>query len=96
MNRDNEQSLRDVLRGFIANHHYQDRWWETEIRQRWEELAGKEIDLKTQRIRFRQGKLTIFLKSSVLRAELQQRRSAFLTNLNQRLRERPVKELEIR
>ena len=96
MRRDNEQSLGEAIKGFLKSNHLDDKLLETEIYQRWEELAGRGINLKTNKVRFKEGELTVFLSSSVLRQELSMRKEEFRAELNMRLKGRPVRKLHIR
>ncbi|MGB0176612.1 MAG: DUF721 domain-containing protein [Owenweeksia sp.] len=93
MKKDNQQSLGDAIRSFLAAHNLEDKYLETEIFNRWDELAGREINVKTRKVTFREGVLTVFLTSSTLRQELSMRRAEMKEHLNQRLRSAPVREL---
>ena len=48
MKKDNQQSLGDAIRSFLAAHNLEDKYLETEIYNRWDELAGREINVKTR------------------------------------------------
>lgn len=96
MKRDNELSIGDAIRGFLRANQLDDKLLETEIYQRWEELAGREINLKTKKVRFQKGELSVFLSSSVVRQELSMRKEEFRAELNMRLKGRPVRKLHLR
>lgn len=93
MKSSNEQSLGEAIRSFVEAHQLDDKLLETEIYQRWEELAGKDINNRTKRITFRQGHLRVYLSSASLREELNLQRELLLEKVNQRLRNRPVESL---
>ncbi|MEQ9262740.1 MAG: DUF721 domain-containing protein [Owenweeksia sp.] len=93
MKKDNQQSLGDAIRSFLAAHNLEDKYLETEIYSRWDELAGRAINVKTRKVNFREGVLTVFLSSATLRQELSMRRAEMIERLNQRIRNSPVREL---
>lgn len=92
----NEQSLGEAIRSFLASHGMEDKILETEIYQRWDELAGRDVNVKTKKVQLKNGVLTVFLSSSVLRNELSMNKTLFLERLNQRLKGRPIKQIEFR
>lgn len=92
----NEQSLGEVIKSFLAANGLEDKMLETEIYQRWDELAGREVNVKTKKVQLKNAVLTVFLSSSVLRNELSMNKSLFLERLNQRLKGRPLKDIEFR
>ena len=85
MKRNNEQSLGEVLKHFLKANGLEEKVLETEIYGRWEELAGRAINLKTRKVKLQDGQLTVYLTSSVLRNELLMRRTELLERINQRL-----------
>lgn len=85
MKKSNEQSLGEVLKLFLKANGLEEKVLETEIYGRWEELAGKAINLKTKKVKLENGRLTVYLTSSVLRNELLMRRTELLERINQRL-----------
>ena len=60
MKKSNELSLGEAIRAFLKVNDLDDKLLETEIYARWEELAGKAINLKTSKLSFREGVLTVF------------------------------------
>lgn len=93
--RDNEQSLGEAIRLFLEHNGLGEKLLETEIYQRWEELAGKEINLRTHQLRYERGVLRVWLKSAPLRQELQMRQEEWRLKINQRLRGEPVLRIEL-
>lgn len=92
----NEQNLGEAIRSFLAANGLEDKMLETEIYQRWDDLAGRDVNVKTKKVHLKNGALTVFLTSSVLRNELSMNKSLFLERLNQRLKGRPIKTIEFR
>ncbi len=83
--KNNEQSLGEALKLFLKSTGMEEKVIETEIYGRWEELAGRAINLKTKKVRLQGDTLTVYLSSSVLRNELNLRRTELLERINHRL-----------
>ncbi len=96
MRRDNEQSLAEAIKKMLQKRGLDEKLLETEIYQRWEELAGKEINLKTRTVRFKSGTLEVFITSAALRQNLSLQREELRQTINMRLVNSPVKSLVIR
>jgi hypothetical protein len=92
----NEQTLGEAIRSFLAANGLSDRLLETEIYQRWDELAGRDVNVKTKKVTYKDGVLVVYLNSSVLRNELSLHKSVFLERINQRLKGRPLKSVEFK
>ena len=73
------------MKEFLKATGMEEKYLETEIYARWEELAGKSINLKTKRVQLKDKCLTVYLSSSVLRNELSLRRTELLDHINARL-----------
>jgi predicted nucleic acid-binding Zn ribbon protein len=96
MRRDNEQSLGAAIKNMLQKRGLDEKLLETEIYQRWEELAGKEINLKTKKVRFRNGTLEVFINSASLRQNLNMEKENLRQQVNMRLRNAPVQSLIVR
>ena len=92
----NEQTLGEAISEFLASHGLKDKMLETEIYQRWDELAGRDVNVKTRKVSLKEGCLKVFLTSSVLRNELSMHKTVFLERLNQRLKGRPLRSIEFK
>lgn len=90
MKKSNELSLGEAIREFLQLNDLDEKLHETEIYARWEELAGKSINLRTKSLKLEKGVLTVFLNSSTLRSELSMRKSGILETINERLRGKVV------
>lgn len=86
MKKSNEMSLGDAIQAFLKTNELDEKLLETEIYARWEELAGRAINNKTNKVKVEKGILTVYVTSSVLRNELSLRRSELLERVNLRLR----------
>lgn len=86
----NQLSLGEAVRAFLKRYQLDERLYETELYQRWGELVGSTIEAHTQRIHFKKGVLTVYLRSSALRQELNLRKAGLLEHINLRLRHQKV------
>ena len=96
MKKNNELSLGQAIREFLEVNDLSDKYLETEIFNRWDELAGRHINVKTRKVVFRNHKLIVFLNSSTLRNELSLRKQEFIEKLNLRLKGAPIRDMEFR
>jgi hypothetical protein len=92
----NQYKLGEVIKKVYQRYQLEDKVLEAEIYARWEQLAGAHVNNRTREIKFKAGKLTVFLNSASLRQELSLRKGAMMEYINDRLELRPVKELELR
>lgn len=92
----NQYKLVDVIKKIYRRYQLEDKVLEAEIYARWEQLAGSHVNNRTREVRFKAGKLTVFLNSASLRQELSLRKEPMMQYINDRLDLRPVKEIELR
>lgn len=92
----NEQSLGEAIQAFLAANGLQEKLLEKEIYQSWDSLAGRDVNVKTKKVELKDGVLSVFLSSSVLRNELSMNKTLFLERINQRLKGRPIKSIEFK
>lgn len=90
MKKSNELTLGEAIREFLQLNDLDEKLLETEIYARWEELAGKSINLRTKSVKLHNGVLSVFLNSATLRSELNMRKSGILETINGRLRGKAV------
>lgn len=89
-------TLKDVLQDMIHEMRIGNKMDEMKVRKHWHELMGSYITNHTTRIFYKQGKLFVYLESSVLKQELFMAREKIITSMNQRLEENLIRELIIR
>ena len=56
----NEQSLGEAIRSFLSANGMEEKILETEIYQRWDDLAGRDVNVKTRKVELKNGLLTVF------------------------------------
>ncbi len=93
MKRTNTQPIREVIQQYLNEMHIDRKLREVALVKGWEEVVGKIIASKTERIYIRNEKLYVHIRSSVVKHELIMIREELLEALNQRAGEELVKEI---
>lgn len=92
----NQRSIKELIQNWLRTAERKDGYQEARIAGVWKELMGQAVDKHTQRVRFREGVLTVQLDSAVLREELSMGKSKIISLLNERLGEQVVEKLFIK
>jgi predicted nucleic acid-binding Zn ribbon protein len=93
MSKHNIKSLGDALKEFIHENKLEEKIYEVKIVDEWKKIMGHNVAVLTQSINLKNGKLTVYLKSSVLRNELQMSKQKVITIINSYLGQGVVKEV---
>jgi predicted nucleic acid-binding Zn ribbon protein len=93
MSKHNIKSLGDALKEFIHENKLEEKIYEVKIAEEWKKIMGHNVAVLTQSINLKNGKLTIALKSSVLRNELQMSKQKVIAIINTYLGQGVVKEI---
>ena len=82
---DHLSPLGDVLGSLIEKHGLAERTWEAEMEQDWAEIAGPGVAAHTRPGRLHEGRIVVFVDSSVWLSELSRYgKGQLLANLKQR------------
>ncbi len=92
----NQRSIKELIQNWLRTAERKDGYLEARIAGVWKELMGQAVDIHTQRVRFREGVLTVQLDSAVLREELALGKSRIVSLLNERLGEEVVEKLYLK
>jgi len=82
MGKQNIKSLGDAIKEFIHENKLEEKIDEVKVVEEWKKIMGHNVSILTQSITLKNGKLTVTLKSSVLRNELQMSRQKVITIIN--------------
>ena len=93
MSKHNIKSLGDAIREFIHENKLEEKIYEVKIVEDWKKIMGHNIAVYTQSLALKNGKLTIYLNSSVLRNELQMNRQKMIIIINSYFGQSVVKEI---
>jgi predicted nucleic acid-binding Zn ribbon protein len=96
MRRKSATSLSSLLSGVIDDLGVSKRLDETNVEEAWRSIAGPQVARVTNRVRMRDGRLTIFLTDAAWRHALHAERPAWMRRVNEALGRDVVKEILFR
>jgi predicted nucleic acid-binding Zn ribbon protein len=82
MSNHNIKSLGDAITEFIHEFKLEEKIDEIKVVEDWKKIMGHNVSILTQTIVLKNGKLTVTLKSSVLRSELQMSKQKVIAMIN--------------
>jgi hypothetical protein len=94
MRKTNEKSIGKVIDDMITENNLSDGIAQVKINAVWLELMSQPIISRTSKLRFYQGKLTIFLTSAVIRNELDYQKEELRKQFNEKIGEELVLKIE--
>jgi predicted nucleic acid-binding Zn ribbon protein len=93
MERSNTQNIGDVIRAYLKESGLDKPLKERQLVQSWESLLGKSVARATTRIFIKDGKLVVYLNSSVVRNELFMLQEEIRKKFNEAAGEEMVREI---
>jgi hypothetical protein len=66
----NETSLKDALNAFVEAHGLKEKLLETELRQKWESIAGATVARYTKKLYVKKKKLYLEVTTAVIKQEI--------------------------
>ena len=96
MERSNTQKIGEVIRAYLKESGLEKPLKERELVQSWESLLGKSVARATTRIYLKDGKLVVYLNSSVVRNELFMLQEEIRRKLNEAAGEEMVRTILLR
>ena len=96
MKRSNTESISEVIRQYLKELQIERKIKEVGLTQQWEEIVGKIIASKTEKIVIRDGIMYIHIRSSVVKSELMMIREELVRALNDKAGEELVKGIVFR
>ena len=96
MRRKNEQSIGEVLKNMFKEYGLERKYQRAEIEHVLNELLGPSVSKVTTKVYLREGKLTVYLDSSLVKHELNMMRTRLITALNEAMGSEVVKEITLR
>jgi predicted nucleic acid-binding Zn ribbon protein len=96
MKRSNTEPISKVIRQYLKELQIEKKLKEVSLAGEWEEIVGKIIASKTEKITIRNGTMFIHIRSSVVKNELMMIREELMQALNARAGEELVKEIVFR
>ncbi|NOT36733.1 MAG: DUF721 domain-containing protein [Saprospiraceae bacterium] len=96
MRKSNDQTLKDVLKEFVEQKKFKTRLSAKKLEALWHELFGALAGQYTEKVVYYNEIMTVHLSSSSLRKELMLNKPLILTQLNSRLKDQQVRDIEFR
>lgn len=96
MRRSNTQKLGEVIRDYLKESNLEKKLTEIQLINSWEEIVGKEIARRTEKIYIRNNKLFVHFTSSVVRNEMLLHRETIRTRLNEQAGEELITEIVLK
>lgn len=92
----NEMSLKEAIEKLMEHYHIEDRYRFEQIKNKWEDIVGKMIAQRTDRLSLKHGTLYITLNSSTLKQELSFMKADLIRRLNEEATKEIIKEIVFR
>ncbi len=96
MRRSNTQKLGEVIKDYLKESNIDKKLTEIQLIDSWEEIVGKEIARRTEKIYIRNEKLFVRFTSSVVRNEMLLHRETIRNRLNEKAGEELIKEIVLK
>lgn len=96
MYNENQYKISDVIGSVLKENKIAPNYYETILKQNWENWLGKTISSRTKRIKLYGSKLVVEVYSAPLRQELEYAKVQMLALLNKNLKHKYIKQIEIR
>lgn len=96
MQRKNEQSIGEIIRQYLRVTQMEQRVFEQQAADIWQETLGDAIARETERIHLLDGTLTVVLRSPSLKNNIQMQRTAIRQALNEKLGAEIIKYVIVR
>ncbi|MCF8283986.1 MAG: DUF721 domain-containing protein [Sphingobacteriales bacterium] len=79
----NEVTLKDAIQSLMEHYHIDDRYRFEQVKQRWEEIVGKMIAQRTEKMSIKYKTLYLTVNSSVIQQELQMMKTLIIKRVNE-------------
>lgn len=95
MKRKNTESLKSVIDRYLRIIGAEKRLKEIRLQNQWEEIIGKNIAAKTEKIAIKNGTVHLLIPSSVIKNELRMVKSEIIKRFNEAAGENIIREIKI-
>lgn len=79
----NELTMKDAIEALMDHYHLGDRYHFEQVKQKWEEIVGKMIAQRTEKMSLKYKTLYLTVNSSVIKNELQMMRTLIIKRVNE-------------
>lgn len=91
----NQTDIKKALEHLVDSYGLTDKLLEAEIKKVWERTMGPFINKHTRSVSFKEGRLSVFVDSSVIRSEMNMAKTALMEKLNAELKKNTIRQIEI-
>lgn len=91
----NESSLAEVISDMLKKYQLEDGLWSAKIIEAWGNTMLPAVVQRTNALTFKQGLLTVYLNSAVLKTELSHIRGELIDQLNQALGQEVIRDMQL-
>ena len=96
MRKSNTQTIANVIKDFLKDAQIEGKLKEVQVVNSWEELVGKVIARRTNRIYIKNGKLYLHMNSSIVKNELLMHREGIIERINTNAGEEIINEIVLK
>ncbi|MCK4701576.1 MAG: DUF721 domain-containing protein, partial [Bacteroidales bacterium] len=96
MRKSNTQTIANVIKDYLKEAQIEGKLKEVQVINSWEELVGKTIARRTNKIYIKNGKLYLHMNSSIVKNELLMHREGIIERINTNAGEEIVKEIVLK
>ena len=96
MRKSNTQTIANVIKDYLKEAQIEGKLKEVQVVNSWEELVGKVIARRTNRIYIKNGKLYLHMNSSIVKNELLMHREGIIERINTNAGEEIIKEIVLK
>lgn len=96
MRKQNEQSLKEVLHEILKKYNLERRYEQAEVADIWNKTLGPSVANQTNRVVLKNGVLTVYIDSALVKQELNMLKSRLVASLNETIGKELITEIYIR
>lgn len=93
--RSNEQTLEEVIHDLLRVYRLEGRMVELDVVEAWRDVMGPSVVKRTTEVKLRDGVLSIYLNSAVLKEEFSYQKQRIIDLLNNHMKKEVIKRVEI-
>ncbi len=96
MRKKNTQKINEVINNYLKEFDIEDKIKEVRLIRSWEQIVGKLISRKTQKVFIKDRKLFVYMSSSIARNELLMLKDSLIKELNKKAGDQVIDDIVLR
>jgi len=96
MRKKNTQKINEVINNYLKEFDIEDKIKEVRLIRSWEQIVGKLISRKTQKVFIKDRKLFVYMSSSIARNELLMLKDSLIQELNKKAGDQVIDDIVLR